>query len=85
MKCVSYKCDICGKDNSESNLITVKLPIAQIGYKRVDSYTLQSEYRFNQTRELEICEECAGKVVKGYREYLGVGINGDGIVPLRGE
>ena len=82
MKCVSYKCDICGKDNSESNLITVKLPIVQIGYKRIDPYTLQSEYRFNQTRELEICEECARKVVIGYRKYLGVDIKENKIEPL---
>ncbi len=81
MKHTIYKCDICEKEVNEGDLISVKLPRARMEYQYINFYEIQPKYRYNQTRELEICEECAKKVVKGYRKYLGVDIKTDKIEP----
>ena len=82
MRYTIYKCDICEKEvDLPGDLISVKLPRSRTEYKHINLYEVQPEYRYNQTRELEICEECAKKIVKGYRKYLGVDIKTDKIEP----
>ena len=86
MKYKTCICDVCEKSVwNEHDLVSVRLPREKNSYKIVDSYTVQPTYRYVQAKELEICQECAKKLVKGYREYLGIDINEDGLAPWKGE
>ena len=69
---VIYSCDCCKKEAKEGELITVKLPyqIARDTTGVLISWVMTDKYK--TSKDFEICQECAKKIVDGYRKYLNV-------------
>ena len=70
---VIYKCDCCKAEvKDEKDLISVKLPyqiaedttVSLVSWKMIDKYATSKEF--------EICQQCAKKIVEGYRKYIDV-------------
>ncbi len=69
---VIYTCDCCSKEVLEEELITVKLPyqVAEDTTVSLISWRMTDKYR--TSKDFEICQECAKKIVDGYRKYINV-------------
>lgn len=68
-----YTCDCCKKEvNSEEDLITVQLPyqMARDTTGSFISWEMIDEYQ--TSKGFEICQDCAKKIVEGYRKYIDV-------------
>lgn len=72
MKTTIYSCDCCKTEVPEEDLITVKLPyqLAENTTGSFISWNLIDKYK--ASKDFEICQECAKKIVDGYRKYLNV-------------
>lgn len=68
-----YSCDCCKKEvSSEEDLIIVKLPY-QVAVNTTGSFIsweMIDEYK--TAIAFEICQDCAKKIVDGYRKYIDV-------------
>lgn len=69
---VIYTCDCCKNEVPEGELITVKLPyqVAEDTTVSIISWRMIDKYK--ESKDFEICQECAKKIVEGYRKYIDV-------------
>lgn len=69
---VIYTCDCCNKEVPEEELITVKLPYQVAEDTTVSLISWRMTDKYKASKDFEICQECAKKIVDGYRKYLDV-------------
>lgn len=69
---VIYTCDCCNKEVQEEELITVKLPYQVAEDTTVSLISWRMTDKYDTSKDFDICQECAKKIVDGYRKYINV-------------